>query len=255
MNSRQPLFALAVSTLGFFILPSAARAFGVSYVNSTRAYTNDDNAFNALNPNLAFVAEGRIGSNTIGGNTYELDFHGTNPSNPTQTSAQGEFKWSNGGATAFSLSYDALTKAIVYTVGNVILKSVANSNPVTDIFIRTRAVNANTSILANNLLLNGIAVPGSSLAASAGDGIEYLRLSGLNPLKNFSLTGESIMSWSGAAPTQSRLAYQIKVGTALAGSDAVTQVSEAVPEPTTMLGLAVGGASLAAMRKRRSQKV
>lgn len=253
MKTRLPLFTLALSALGLFGPPDAASAFTFSYVNSTGSSTNDDLAFNALNPNLAFVAEGRIGSNTIGGNTYELDIHGTNPSNPTQTSDQDEFVWSKGVATAFSLSYDASTKGISYTVGNKTLTSVANSNPVTDIFVRTRAAAANTSLLVENLFLNGIGIPGSSLAESSGDGREYLRIGGLNPLESFTLTGESIMNWIGAAPSQSNLAYQIKVGSANLGPDPVTEIAQDVPEPGTLLGLALTGGAVALGKRRRKQ--
>ncbi|MBW4493757.1 MAG: PEP-CTERM sorting domain-containing protein [Oscillatoria princeps RMCB-10] len=241
MKTRLPLFTLALSALGLFGLPDAASAFTFSYVNSTGSSADDDTAFNALNPNLAFVAEGRIGSNTIGGNTYELDIHGTNPLNPTQTSDQDEFVWSNGGAAAFSLSYDAMTKAISYTVGDKTLTSVANSNPVTDIFVRTRAAAANSSMLVQNLFLNGIGIPDSSFAQKPGDGKEYLWLAGLNPLESFTLTGESVMNWTGSTPGQSNLAYQIKVG------------NVAVPEPSTLLGLALTGGAVALGKRRRKQ--
>jgi hypothetical protein len=46
-------------------------------------------------------------------------------------------------------------------------------------------------------------------------------------------------------PRNSRLAYQIKVGSADGGA-------EAVPEPVSILGLALGGSGLAMMRRKRN---
>lgn len=57
------------------------------------------------------------------------------------------------------------------------------------------------------------------------------------------------MSWLGEAPTQSRLAYQIKVGTSKDGS----VQPEDVPEPGTVLALVVGAGALGLTRRRREE--
>jgi hypothetical protein len=236
MNLSKNLFSLTVATLGLLALPSAARAFSLSAVDN-------DYDFNALNPNLSFVAEGRFGNNARNGD-YELDIHGVDTSNPTRTQDQANFTWTNGLLTEFSLTFDALTRAVTYIVGGQTLNATANSNPINDIFIRTRAATADTSILLSNLFLNGVDLLGSSLADNADDGVEYLRISGVSD--SFTLTGTSLMSWTDSnMPRNSRLAYQIKVGSADGGA-------EAVPEPVSILGLALGGSGLAMMRRKRN---
>lgn len=231
---RQVLLPLALAALGIGILPSAANAFGITYIDH-------DNDFNALNPSLAFVAEGRIGNNASNG-THELNFHGINENNETQTSDEENFTWTNGLVTAFKLTYNAATRRVSYLVGGLLLEATANDNAVSDIFIRTRATVAGSSIKIANLLLNGSAIPNTLLVnggSSWAQGMEYLRISGITG--NFELSGTSTMTWGDTTPRNSNLAYQVKVGS--------------VPEPTTMLGMALGASGLAAMRKRRRKKV
>lgn len=229
----QFLLAPLVATVGLASFPAVAGAFGISFVN-------DDNDFNALNPNLAFVAEGRIGNNAMNG-THELNFHGTNENNPTATSDQADYVWTSGLPTVFKLMYDATTRNISYQVGNTVLNSIANNNVVSDIFIRARATVSESSIAIANLVFNG--TPLSQSLAIAGtsnwsDSMEYLRISGVTD--SFTLEGTSIMSWGNTRPSNSNLAYQIKVGNA-----------EAVPEPLSVLGLGLGASGLAFLKKRR----
>lgn len=230
----QFLLAPLVATVGLASLPTAAGAFGLSFVNN-------DNDFNDLNPNLAFVAEGRIGNNT-GGGTHELNFHGINENNPTATLGnEAHFTWESGVSTVFKLMYDATTRNISYQVGNTVLNSIANNNAVSDIFIRARATVSDTSIAIANLVFNGTSLS-QSLAIGGtsnwSDSMEYLRISGVTD--SFTLEGTSLMSWGNTLPTNSNLAYQIKVGNA-----------EAVPEPLSILGLGLGASGLALMKKRR----
>jgi len=231
----QFLLAPLVATVGLASLPTVAGAFGLSFVN------NDDD-FNALNPKLAFVAEGRIGNNAMNG-THELNFHGTNLANPTATSAEANNVWTSGLPTVFKLMYDATTRNISYQVGNTILQSIANNNLVSDIFIRTRATVSESSIAIANLVFNGTSISQSLAIAGTSnwsDSMEYLRISDVTD--SFTLEGTSIMSWGNNLPTNSNLAYQIKVGNA-----------EAVPEPLSMLGLGFGASGLAFLKKRRQR--
>ncbi|WP_254565892.1 choice-of-anchor W domain-containing protein [Oscillatoria sp. HE19RPO] len=229
----QFLLAPLVATVGLASFPAVAGAFGISFVN-------DDNDFNALNPNLAFVAEGRIGNNAMNG-THELNFHGINHS--TATSDQANYVWTSGLPTLFKLMYDATTRNISYQVGNTVLNSIANNNAVSDIFIRARATVSESSIAIANLVFNGnplsqsLAIAGTS---NWSDSMEYLRISGVTD--SFTLEGTSIMSWGDTRPSNSNLAYQIKVGNA-----------EAVPEPLSVLGLGLGASGLAFLKKRRQR--
>lgn len=231
----QFLLAPLVATVGLASLPTAAGAFGLSFVNN-------DNDFNDLNPNLAFVAEGRIGNNAPNV-THELNFHGTNENNPTATSAQADYIWTSGLPTVFKLMYDATTRNISYQVGDTVLNSIANNNLVSDIFIRARATVSGSSIAIANLVFNGTSISQSLAIAGTSnwsDSMEYLRISGFTD--SFTLEGTSLMSWGNTRPTNSHLAYQIKVGNA-----------EAVPEPLSILGLGLGASGLAFLKKRRQR--
>ncbi|AFY82792.1 choice-of-anchor W domain-containing protein [Oscillatoria acuminata] len=229
----QFLLAPLVATVGLASFPAVAGAFGISFVN-------DDLDFNALNPNLAFVAEGRIGNNAPDV-THELNFHGIN--DPTATSGQADYVWTNGVSTVFKLMYDATTRNISYQVGDTILNSIANENLVSDIFIRVRATVSESSIAIANLVFNGTPISQSLAIAGTSnwsESMEYLRISGFTD--SFSLEGTSLMSWGNTLPKNSNLAYQIKVGNA-----------EAVPEPLSILGLGLGASGLAFMKKRRQR--
>lgn len=229
----QFLLAPLVATVGLASLPTVAGAFSLSFVN-------DDNDFNDLNPNLAFVAEGRIGNNAMNG-THELNFHGIN--DPTATSGQADYVWTNGASTVFKLMYDATTRNISYQVGNTILNSIANNKVVSDIFIRVRATVSESSIAIANLVFNGTPISQSLAIAGTSnwsDSMEYLRISGFTD--SFTLEGTSLMSWGNTRPTNSNLAYQIKVGNA-----------EPVPEPLSILGLGFGASGLAFLKKRRQR--
>lgn len=227
----QFLLAPLVATVGLASLPSVAGAFSLSFINN-------DHDFNDLNPNLAFVAEGRIGNNAMDG-THELNIHGID--HPTATSDQADYIWTSGLPTVFKLMYDATTRNISYQVGNTVLNSIANNNTVSDIFIRARATVSGTSMAIADLVFNGnplaqsLAIAGTS---NWSDSMEYLRISGFTD--SFTLEGTSIMSWGDTRPSNSNLAYQIKVGNA-----------QAVPEPFSVLGLGVGASGLAFLKKRR----
>lgn len=231
----QLVLAPLVATVGLASFPAVAGAFSLSFVN------NDDD-FNALKPNLAFVAEGRIGNNAMNG-TYELNFHGINENNPTATSVQADYIWTSGLPTVFKLMYNATSRQISYQVGNTLLQSIANNNAVSDIFIRARATAFGSSIEIADLVFNGNPLAQSLEIAGTSnwsDSMEYLRISGVTD--SFTLEGKSLMSWGAARPNNSNLAYQIKVGNA-----------QAVPEPLSVLGLGVGASGLAFLKKRRQR--
>jgi hypothetical protein len=55
---------------------------------------------------------------------------------------------------------------------------------------------------------------GDLSAASGPDGLDILAVSGIDLSQGFTLTGVAVLTWTGSAPTQSRLAFQIKIGNA-----------------------------------------
>ncbi len=223
-----PIAAIA-SLLGFgSALVTPAQAFQLSHLES-------DAEFLSLVQDIAFVGEGRIGDNGTN-RTFELNIHEDDPGNILPGDSA-NFVWTNGQAQAFSLSYDQATKLVTYTVGTVTLDYTAD-DPFTDIFIRTRA-SSTSSLTVNNLVLNGVALGDSSSTVNDPERLDYLRISGLSG-GDFTLTGNSIMDWTGSTPTNSNLAYQIKVATA-------------VPEPSTVLGL-LSVTALGAFFKRKQKR-
>ncbi|MBD2087399.1 PEP-CTERM sorting domain-containing protein [Coleofasciculus sp. FACHB-542] len=270
MAIRKTLIGLFVATLGILSAPADAKAISLSYLETDQAFKN-------LNVDLLFVAEGRIGSSN--NSTYELDLHddtgSTNFAVQKQQELTGSNFWQSGRVDAFTLAYDALTKIVTYKVGNQTLAYDYTSKftqGVTDIFVRTRANNTNSSMTVKDLLLKDASGTKSIAETSSVSctlspncttwykdangnifedvkgGVQYLRIGDVSG--SFSLTGNSIMSWTGKIPTQSNLAYQIKVGTT---DDWKNQQS--VPEPSATLGLTLGAIALGLKTRRRRQSV
>jgi hypothetical protein len=155
-----------------------------------------------------FVAEGRIGDGA-GAATFEVDLGGD--TGAPATTAQ--YAWPNGGAVAWSVHYNHLTHLITFTVDTVVLQWATPLSGFTDLFVRTRAVNADTQILVDDLVLDAQNVGDASQAVANSDGLDILWIAGGTLTDGFTLSGTTTMSWAGAMPTQSRLAFQVKVGT------------------------------------------
>ncbi|MFB2880092.1 choice-of-anchor W domain-containing protein [Floridanema aerugineum] len=235
INLRSAFFTLAVVSLGAVCVPKEANAFTVvdrtGFTDTEFNQLRTDGLFTEL-----FVAESRIGNNGFGGNN-EREF-GIN----TDTGANvafGDRIWENGGLVDFTLQYTG--SLVNYIVGDRLLSSSAFSGPITDIFLRTRAVN-NSTMALSDLLFNGQAI--SNLLSSGLDStdVDYLQIS--NITTPFTLTGKSLMSWTGTAPSRSNLAYQIKVGT--------TPPVESVPEPGMVGALFAAGVLSVGLKKKQT---
>ncbi|MFH7030791.1 MAG: PEP-CTERM sorting domain-containing protein [Heteroscytonema crispum UTEX LB 1556] len=225
---------LAATAVGMLALPSTASAFTLSHLSS-------DEDYNKILKDNVFIAEGRIGNNRNDGD-YELDIHSIEDTTGFTVLTQKDFQWTNGVAQSFSLAYDAVSKLVNYTVGDNLLTYTAE-NPLTDLFIRTRAARADSSIKVDNLFLNGVAIQDSSFAENSSKALDYLRISGVTD--SFNLTGQSTMNWGAIMPTGSNLAYQIK---AVSTTD-----STSVPEPSATLGLTLGAIAFALKIRRQKQ--
>ena len=180
---------------------------------------------------LSFVCEGRIGDRG-GAATYEQDIN--------TGAVQAQYNWPNKTPVGFGIVYDNLTNLLQFTVGGQTL-NYHPTDPFGEIYIRTRAVNAGTSILLDNLILDGVSLGDTSYASASSAGLDILWVRGFaDPATSgFTLTGQSTMYWSGSAPTQSRLAYQVKFDNA-----------PSVAEPASVI-LALAGIACAAGAKRR----
>lgn len=153
-----------------------------------------------------FVAEGRIGD--LGGYaTFELDV-GSDTGAPSQTE---NYAWQNGMIEPFTVSYDPLSSIVTFSLGG---KTLSFTTPYFDfdqIFVRTRAVNAGSSVEIKDIVLNGSSINDLSYA-DGNTGLDILWIKGADLNGGFIFQANAVLSWEGTAPTQSRLAFQVKVG-------------------------------------------
>jgi hypothetical protein len=233
--------------LGLVATVGAIAAIAMPAQAFTLAGAMSAQEFEDLDPEVDLSAESRWGSGTVGGNTFELDIHAINDSGGFYNLDQDEFAWQKGEAVDFSLVFDG--NALSYTVGGVNLFTEQVADNYSELFIRTSARSEGSSIQLQNLsFTNGssAALPGVGSACSGGVDCgffdaEYFHITDIAGA--FTLTGQSIMDWSDSAkPTQSRLAYQVKL---VAGDPG----SADVPEPG--MAIALAGLGLGLLSRRR----
>lgn len=248
MNTQKTLLSTAIATLGCLSLSTAAHAFTLGG-HITSEGSAADQAYNALFPDgesgddTAFVAESRYGDRG-GAAQYEFKIF----DHPVDDDLdEANFSWENGVSYDFSLEYTALgwTYSLFEFGTENLLTSVtqAFTAPFSDIFIRTRANNG-TSVVVDNLFLDDVAVGDRSAVENVEGsfGVDYLRISDIS--EPFKLTGTSTMNWTeGSNPTNSRLAYQIKVVN--------LEDTQPIPEPTILVGLGVSLLGLTRLRRTR----
>ncbi len=211
-----------------------------------------------------FVAEGRAGNNGFGGNgERELGINkAITPVNGQLVGgdpvASGDRIWGTGSAKLVDFSLEYTGKQVNYIVDGQKLTSDLFNGPVTDIFFRTFALanSTNTSNKNNSVQLSDLKIyeSGSSLGQAIGslsslgtatsNDVDYLQISDIKA--GFKITGKTALSWAGAAPTKSQLAYQIKVG---------STPKKKVPEPGTTGALLLTGLVLLGCRKKATTSV
>ncbi len=164
---------------------------------------------------IGATAEGRIGDR--GGNgTFELDLGRVTSAPDTQAN----FPWVSDDTYNFSLTYDAGMNLMTFImdVGGP-LQTTLLYNPVqpfSQMFIRARAINADASILLTHLALDGMGL-GVDVGA-VGDGLDIIWVRDSGVADGFSLVGEATLEWGASVPTQSRLAFQVKLGVPAPGA-------------------------------------
>jgi len=170
---------------------------------STSHLATDAELF-ALLPTFDFVAEGRIGD--LGGAaTFELDLGATT----SAPAVMAQYAWQNAVVEPFTLVYDAGAAEARFTLGGhtLIYSTLLGAD---ELFVRTRAIPAGSSVVVQDLVLDGD--PVGDLSQASGDGLDILRIEGGTLMDGFVLTGNAVLAWTGTPPSQSRLAFQIKVG-------------------------------------------
>lgn len=190
---RRSLPLLLAAAL-FVVSPSIASALTTEHIAT-------DAELLTIIQSIAFVAEGRIG----GASTFELDL-GPDTGAPAVTRNYG---WVSSQVEPFSIVYDQGASLVTFTLGGQVLQ-YAPLIAFEEVFVRARATEPGTTVSVSNLVLDGVPV-GDGVSAT-GDGLDILRISGGVLVDGFTLTGDAVLAWVGAPPTQSRLAFQIKVG-------------------------------------------
>jgi hypothetical protein len=240
--NKSAQFVLGAIVIGASLVTASLNAQAAQLVPGNLTDTQFNQLITSGQFTEKFVTSSRAGNAAVGG-TYETGI--LNPLNNLNPVAQGDYKWVSGQSVAFSLEYDGTT--VKYKVGNQVLTSTAFTGNASDIMVRTRAADK-TSMLLSNLSFtdtNGTMAMGNltSAGASGASDVDYLRLAGVSGA--FKITGTSMMTWSGARPTNSNLIAQFKVGNS----------PKAVPEPATMGALVlVAGSAIAARRKSAAKR-
>ncbi|MBW4613797.1 MAG: PEP-CTERM sorting domain-containing protein [Desmonostoc vinosum HA7617-LM4] len=254
INQHKSFLILGLVTLGSFAAINPAQA--VTF--ESKAWTTDTEFISLVNRKEfeeLFVAEGRVGDS--GGMAQkEVKINGDVVLGAPVLDEK-NFNWGNSGTLwDFTLAYTG--SEVKFTVGNTLISTtkVAANSEIGDIFIRTAAVkNSNTTdsiMTLSNLLFNGQAITNSSgvssissigsTGTSNGRDIDYLQIKDVSSTK-FTITGKTSMSWTGTRPSNSNLAFQIKVGK-----------KKSVPEPgmvAAILAVGIVGATVS----RRKQVV
>lgn len=177
------------------------------------------------NGNSLFVAEGRIGDSSTGaGNrTFELDVSAST-SGPFLSGETSNYVWQNNKKNNFSITYDPDTKYANFTVeGTSVRHKVTSDIKPTDLIIRIRRANIESSISISDLKINGKATNYTVFTNTNSSQVKTLRIRSINDLKQkFTIEGSALMGYASGVKN-SELAFQISF---VAMSDAPTNCGE-----------------------------
>ncbi len=248
---------------------------GAGFAQASPVWTPDvfanDAAFNAYYAPSgleyeSFGAEGRWGSNSIGGSTYEYNINLRKTDGTFQFGAvTGQKKWTDSQTFRYDWEVEYFgdgSKTVNWTVeGSPTITLNANFGNLDALVIRA-STNVSSSAPAgtvytldlNNFSLTDVdaavtyLAPAGSQAIAVAPGastrVDYFGVSGFDFSKHWKFNGTTTFTWTGAAPTsQTAFNWQIK---------AMNPV--AVPEPSTLAlaacGLGIGAVHLVRRRRR-----
>lgn len=234
---------LLVGLLTFWLLGAPAGADIVTIYNPTNT---TDAAFSSFLDSLGrvdpyggerFVAQGRIG--LPGSGDYEIGLHGL----PNFTNAgpipggSSQWNWVNGATVPFELSRSG--EAVTFKMGAY--AASLDDGSANLLAIRWR-VAPNSSLVLTDLSWGGSSgIGGISSIEISGESSSVVGYWAFNNVEDdFVFTGNATLGWSGTMPTRSNLAFQIKG----------FEVSQPVPEPSTMFLLGGGFIGLLGLKRR-----
>lgn len=129
-------------------------------------------------------------------------------------------KWMSGAAVPFILTFDGQSRVTLTVTPKHKPRSVTNRPAFTvspdfnELFLRTEAEWAGARVLVSNLVLDGVAIPGSSSAEGGASGaLDILRIQGGSLTGGFTLAGSITMSWPhrkhGGGGERAKLDFQV----------------------------------------------
>lgn len=159
-----------------------------------------------------FTAEGRIGDTVTGaGNrTFELDI-GKSTSGPFASGQTSNHVWVSGKKESFSITFDPINKVCNFVLGGktVVYKITEDVFSLSDILIRTRRGNTQSSMKIDSLKINGKTISNSVYADGNSNQVRTLQIRSVKELKDkFTLEGAATMIFSSDVKN-SELAFQI----------------------------------------------
>lgn len=166
---------------------------------------------------------------------------GPTPANPA---TQAFSAWPNGGPVAFQLAWNGTTAS--YTVGS----STVNYTPgegylIGEFYLTLLAGLSGSQVSYQNVQVNGLTV--GNFSSSGPASVQIWRVSQF-PVGQFVVTGTMVLSWSGASPSFTDLATDIKI----VGGRTIADDITATPEPGSAALCLLGGGTLAFLARRRS---
>ncbi|MDX1997933.1 MAG: choice-of-anchor W domain-containing protein [Thermoanaerobaculia bacterium] len=124
--------------------------------------------------------------------------------------------WPNGQPIEWTVTYTASSRQLSTRLRFAASTSVISWSSTqlvgdfNELFVRTRAATANSSIRVQNLVLDGVPVDDSSVSVNTGgDARDVLRIRGAELADGFTLTATVTMAWTGAKPRNSALDAQV----------------------------------------------